>query len=170
MKAAIGSNVVNVVFGSPITALAAGIFSLVVGCGNDVQSLTQDFSKHKDRLNELKVVMLSLKKSSGITGYVTQMGDKKDFLVSGGNTVPVNSLSSENVSKAGRLKEIVHEIKVSNVHVLDRDALWVVMASGGVLGTDAGYTSYDSSPPFPSGDKAKYFPIPGEAGWYVFVR
>ncbi len=64
----------------------------------------------------------------------------------------------------------MREVKGQNVHLMDHDVLWVVMDSGGVLGSDIGYTSYDVGPPFPLGDKAKYFPIPGERTWYVFIR
>jgi len=171
MKVAIGKNGVNAEIASPITILVIGLFSLLVGCGKGVESLLQDFSKHKLQLNELKVLMLSLKTSSGIRGYVTRMGDETDLLFTGeGQKIPMDRISSENQSKVGRVKEIVHQIKGDSVHVLDQDTLWVVMDSGGVLAADAGYTSYDSVPPFPAGDKAKYFPVSGEKEWYVFVR
>src|SRR5574338_1208297 len=96
MTLASGKNDVNAGTAKAIAILMIALVALVPGCGHTVESLAERFPTYKNDLEQLKILMVSLKHGSRVTGYVTQHGDQRNFFVDAdGRTIEVGKISTD---------------------------------------------------------------------------
>ncbi|MBX3234808.1 MAG: hypothetical protein KF814_01535 [Nitrospiraceae bacterium] len=147
----------------------------IVGCeSSDHRKLVEDFPKYETSLNKARELILALHASVQLTGYIVEENGHDSIVL---NKHDVVELEQAYTIKTGpafsdvlRLKETLRKLTADNAHVSDQSDLTIVMRGGGVLGADIGYAYLTSPPLTPIAGKTKYFPIPSDVHWYVFVH
>ncbi len=134
----------------------------------------REFSKHRTDLYELQERLLQLNKETGITGYITRMGDERDLVtLSAGHSIPLQKVVDQQFAAHKealiRIKSIVDGNSVEYVNVETGNSVWVTMSGGGVLGVDYGYVWVNSGI-LPKDSKLKSCAIPDETKWFAFSR
>lgn len=160
------------------------VFAVVVllGCDQGVdQQLIKEFPHIRSDLIELRTLMLKLANESDIEGLsvgkVARYNETESydsFWIKGREGLFLAKevtprLSPPQQAEIARLGQLAKKVDCDYVGVREAESVWVAMKAGGTFAEDLGYL-HKGKFDVQGASRGKYLPIPGEQGWYVFVR
>lgn len=136
---------------------------------SSIDSLVSDFPEQVHELNQIYELLADLRESDGIKGIV-MVGDKERLNMSDGSQMFVLEalFHKSDPESIKRLEAVMRNLDADYANLGKKNSLWIVMDSGGVLGSDFGYLYFEGDPKEFT-YLNKFNKIPGEKYWFAVV-
>jgi hypothetical protein len=141
----------------------------VLACTGEhsLDGLEEKFSARRQQLDELKTLTAKVAATTSIVGY---SGVTTQFLLAGNKVVSLSEalekFSSSRI-QLERITKLVQVLGVKNFSVARNGSIYVMMSTGGALGSSSGYI-YDESMNLLK-ETHQHKQVSGEQHWYVFL-
>lgn len=150
-------------------ALLALLLCCIAACTGEysLDGLEQKFIARRQQIDELRVLATQVAMTTSINGYSVAT---TQFLLEGDKFVSIPESLEQFTSAKDQLLRItalVHEIGLSGFSVTRGNSIYIMMSTGGALGSSSGYI-YDESKRLLKRTQ-KHKKISGEQHWYVFL-
>ncbi len=160
----------------PAMVLLLGTMLLSLGCSNGsyFESMIEDFPKRKSSLEAAKAQILSLKEKAGLISYSRVNRDTDQVVMNDLSILDVREHLDGKLSLVKSdlvtLKTLLVDVGIESVEVVQGGAVFIVMRSGGTLGSDLGYLYGSKSELAPFSYKGDFVLLSGELKWYAVYR
>lgn len=140
----------------------------VAACTSEysLDGLDEGFSARRQQLNELKTLTAHVAEMTSITGYSAAGAQ---FLMAEDKFVSIPESLEKYSSLRGqllRISQLVQELHLKTFSVGRGNSIYIMMSTGGALGSSSGYI-YDESKELLKGTQ-KHRQVTREQHWYVF--